>query len=94
MKQKILIESLAMDLLRVALGLHRGSVKMADRFKQEALERYREINEDPIEDAYLENLLMKMKSVLESKKKDKHEDILMYSILFQNFATHKMNSHS
>jgi hypothetical protein len=89
-KQKILIESLSMDLLRVALGLHRGSFKMAERFRQEALERYRELNEDPIDNAYLKKLLDKMKQALESKKKDKEEDILMYSVLFQNFATHKL----
>lgn len=37
--QKIIIESLAMDLKRIAIGLHRGSLKMANRFKDEALKR-------------------------------------------------------
>ena len=86
MKQKNLIESLAMDLLRVALGLHRGSLKMADRFKAEALERYKDLNQDQLKSDYLKNLLVKMKLTLESEKDDRAEDILMYSTLFQNYA--------
>lgn len=83
MKQKILIESLSMDLLRTALGFHRGSLKMAERFRQEALETFRILNEEEPESEYLKNLLVKMKVALESKDKD---DILMYSTLFQNYA--------
>ena len=37
--QKTIIESLAMDLKRVALGLHKGSNAMANRFKEEAQKR-------------------------------------------------------
>ncbi|MDO8570329.1 MAG: hypothetical protein Q7R97_01980 [Candidatus Daviesbacteria bacterium] len=41
--QKLIVESLAMDLKRVALGLYRGSNIMADRFKEEALKRSQEL---------------------------------------------------
>ena len=44
MKNKIALESMAMDLKRAALGYHNNSLKMAERFHQEALERKREIN--------------------------------------------------
>jgi len=87
--KKLIIESLAMDLKRVALGLHRGSYAMADRFKEEALKRESELeNQQP--DSYLKNLLEKTKKILLSQKDDRAEDVLMYSTLFQNFALKKM----
>lgn len=86
MNQKIIIESLSMDLLRVALGLHRGSFKMAKRFKEEALERYKDLGYDSLKDNYLKSILEKVKQVLESEKQGKEEDLLMYSTLFQNYA--------
>lgn len=85
MTQKILLQSLSMDLLRVALSLHRGSVQMANRFKEEALKRQDEI-ESKNPDPYLRKLLSNTKTVLMSTEKRTYEDILMYSILFQNYA--------
>lgn len=82
---KIIIESLSMDLLRVALGLHRGSFGMAERFKVEALKRENELKSHDLQ-PYLKKLVDKSRSVLESADQDRAEDILMYSILFQNFA--------
>lgn len=90
MSKKILIESLAMDLLRVALGLNRGSYKMAARFSEEAMARYRDLKAFSAEDPRLKDLLEKMKNALESKRDDKYEDILMYSTLIQNFALHRL----
>lgn len=87
--QKIIIESLAMDLKRVALGLHRGSFAMADRFKEEALKRELELENQQL-DNYLKKLLERTKQVLLNQKADRAEDILMYSTLFQNFALKKM----
>lgn len=86
--QKIIIESLAMDLKRVALGLHRGSLSMAERFKEEVLKRESELHDQQI-DSYLKKLLKKTRQVMLSQKADKAEDILMYSILFQNFVLKK-----
>lgn len=89
-EQKIIISSLVMDLKRVALGLHRGSFKMADRFKVEALSRQEELEKLEIPE-YLKVLIKKSKkSLLESNDRSA-EDALMYSTLFQNFVLRKMN---
>lgn len=85
MNQKVIIESLSMDLLRTALGLHRGSLKMAERFKIEAWKRQEELESQPIKNPYLKDLLNKSKTLLSSNRKDMADDFLMYSILFQNF---------
>ena len=85
MDQKILIESLSMDLLRVALGLYRGSLNMAERFKKEALKREAELENQPLNN-YLKKLLQGSKKALYSTSERTAEDILMYSVLFQNFA--------
>jgi len=80
--EKIAIESLAMDLKRVSLGLQRDSVKMAERFKHEALAREAELETFSLP-LYVQKLLENSKKSLAD---DKAEDILMYSTLFQNFA--------
>ncbi len=83
--QKIIIESLAMDLLRVALGLHRGSFNMAKRFQEEALKREDELEGLPLS-PNLKNLIDKSKPALETANQENSEDLLMYSVLFQNYA--------
>ena len=85
MNQKVIIESLAMDLKRVALGLHRGSNIMANRFKQEALERAEEL-ESASPSEYLQRLIMETRKRLQGTEDRIAEDSLMLSILFQNFA--------
>lgn len=88
--QKIIIESLAMDLKRVALGLHRGSYSVANRFKEEALKRQSELENQQV-DNYLRKLLKRMNQTLLNKNlNNSAEDALMYSTLFQNFALKKM----
>lgn len=83
--QKIIIESLAMDLKRVALGLHRGSHKMANRFKEEAFLRADEL-ERLNTSAYIKKLLVYMKKIFKGTGDRVAEDALMLSTLFQNFA--------
>lgn len=85
MNQKLIIESLAMDLKRVALGLHRGSSVMAERFKVEALKRQSEL-ETQETDLYLKSLVKKCKESLGIKNDRSAEDALMYSTLFQNYS--------
>lgn len=86
MTNEIILESLAMDLKRVALGLHRGSYAMANRFTQEALARKREVNKKSIKD-YVVQLLDDMElSLTKANNERKAEDALMYSTLFQNAA--------
>lgn len=80
-----------MDLKRVALGLHKGSFKMADRFKEEAFKRVSEL-EAQSPNAYLKKLVVKMKKRLDSSSKEAADDALMFSTLFQNYAL--KNSHN
>lgn len=87
--QKVIIESLAMDLKRVALGLHRGSYQMANRFKEEALKREQELENQSVK-GYLKKLLQKTRDTLKDSSERTAEDALMYSTLFQNFALKKM----
>ena len=86
MKNKIVIESLSMDLLRVALGYHRGSIKMAKRFSDEALKRCSEIKTSEVK-PYFSKILKKIKTTLSQKPQDRTaEDALMYSVLCKNYA--------
>ena len=83
---QIALSSLAMDLKRVALGYHRGSNVMAERFLEEALKRRDEINSLTVK-PYIEKLLLKLGQIrLENDIEKKAEDALFYSILFQNAA--------
>lgn len=74
-----------MDLRRVALGLQRGSIKMAERFKEEALKRGEELEHQEL-GGYAKNLLQRTQATLRAKGDRVAEDALMYSTLFQNFA--------
>lgn len=86
MNNKIALASLALDLKRVALGYHRGSKKMADRFFEEALKRKNEINTTIVQ-PYIIVLLDKFPHITsQSETQQIAEDALMYSTLFQNAA--------
>ena len=86
MNNKIILESLSMDLLRVAKGLHRGSDRMAERFLEEALLRKNEVKQTELK-PYLKRILSAMeKSLKSSDKEKKAEDALMYSILIRNYS--------
>ncbi|MDD2823174.1 MAG: hypothetical protein PHQ59_03760 [Candidatus Daviesbacteria bacterium] len=87
--QKLIVESLAMDLKRVSLGLYRGSNVMAERFKEESLKRSNELESENL-DSYLMFLILKMKEALAGDKEYIADDLLMYSTLFQNYALTKM----
>ena len=86
MNDKIAIESLSMDLMRVAIGLHRGSYKMAKRFSEEALERCSEVNSSKLK-PYFSHVLNNIKTTLKNPPEERTpEDALMYSILCKNYA--------
>lgn len=86
MNNKIALESLVMDLKRVALGYHRGSVVMAKRFSEEALKRKQEIDKDTVK-PYVKKLLQSLDHILEEKDEQKiAEDALMLSTLLQNYT--------
>lgn len=83
---KYVIASMAMDLKRVALGLHNGSNLTAKRFFEEALKRKAEIKEEDIK-PYLKVFLDKLPKLLDQKDAKKiAEDALLYSTIFQNYV--------
>lgn len=79
MNNKFILESLASDLKRVALGFHRGSNTMAQRFLNEALKRRNEVELDTIA-SYIKRLLNKIDKNLDA------ENALMLSTLIQNYT--------
>ena len=86
MNNKIALESLVMDLKRVAIGYNRGSVTMAKRFSEEALKRKREIDEDALK-PYIKLVLKKLDNILQNDDLKKiSEDSLMTSTLLQNYT--------
>ena len=75
-----------MDLKRVAIGYQRGSLKMAERFGQEALKRKSEIRLSQVR-PYLRKFIDNLPKIIEQKDKQKAaEDALMYSTIFQNYT--------
>jgi hypothetical protein len=84
-QQKVIIESLAMDLKRIALGLHRGSFTVADRFKIEAIKRISELEKQSTS-LYLNKLLKKNIISFQKDNQTISEDALMFSTLFQNYS--------
>ena len=83
--QQVIIESLALDLKRVAVGLQRGSTRMAERFKVEALRREDEL-EKLVSDRYLHVIITGSRKSLLANSANTPEDALMYSTLLQNFT--------
>lgn len=87
-KNKVSLSSLALDLKRVALGYHRGSKSMAERFLEEAIKRRGEIDTS-LTKPYVKRLLGKLDNFKREKDEQKKaEDALMYSTLFQNASLH------
>jgi len=82
MENKYILESLASDLKRVALGMHRGSNQMAKRFLEEALKRKKELKQNEIP-SYIQDLLDNL------NKKMSSDYALMCSTLIQNYTQHK-----
>ncbi|MDP3973521.1 MAG: hypothetical protein Q8P92_01685 [Candidatus Daviesbacteria bacterium] len=86
-RTKLAIESLSMDLKRVALGYHRGSDNMARRFTEEAIKRNEEIEISEVK-LYLKKFIKSLPKILNQKDKQKlAEDVLTYSVIFQNYTT-------
>ena len=82
MNNKFVLESLASDLKRVALGLHRGSNMMAIRFLDEALKRKSEVK-IKIVDKYIKKILARLDKNIDA------ENALMFSTLIQNYTQSK-----
>lgn len=85
MNNKIALESLAMDLKRVALGYHRNSLIMAKRFYEEALARKKEIDTTSLK-PYVRELLNKIDLLQSNENAIIADDALMLSTLLQNYT--------
>lgn len=86
---KVSLSSLSMDLNRVALGLHRDSKIMAERFFQEAVERKSEVDLNSVP-LYIRKILVNLERQRGSLDKQFAEDALMYSILLENFTLKRL----
>ncbi len=83
MNNKTIFGALAMDLKRVALGYHRGSNAMAERFLDEAIKRRGEIDKLEIK-PYLSKFLKNIDNLKKEGGQKSAEDALMYSTIFKN----------
>lgn len=80
MNNQLILQSIASDLKRVALSLHRGSPATAARFTQEAIKRKTELNISSFA-PYIQKLITRLEQAAADP-----ETALMYSTLFQNYA--------
>lgn len=88
MENKIALSSLAMDLKRVALGLHRKSYGTANRFFIEAMKRKDEVNESELL-PYMQTIIKHISALADQDDTCKAEDALMYSTRIQNYVLYK-----
>ncbi len=86
MNNKILLESMALDLKRVALGSHSHSTKMAERFLQEVFKRSEMLDTTSFSSS-LKTVLTNMKRHLKLDNSQRlADDALMYSTLLISFS--------
>ena len=83
MKNKAILGALAMDLKRAALGFHKGSDVMANRFFEEAFRRKDEIDVTDVA-PYISKWLVSLNKIKSEEKQKAAEDALLYSTIFQN----------
>ena len=88
MENKIVLSSLAMDLKRVALGLHRKSYGMADKFLSEAMKRKEEVNMKDLL-PYMQTIMNHVGALGAQDNGQRAEDALMYSTRIQNYVLYK-----
>ncbi|HSX48765.1 MAG TPA: hypothetical protein VLE44_00725 [Candidatus Saccharimonadales bacterium] len=86
MKNKIALESLALDLKRGSVFLNRNSQFAANQFLKEAVERKSEIDLKGLS-SYIQKIILDLDKIIEEKNKSaKAENLLMYSTIIQNYA--------
>lgn len=85
MNTRIALESLSMDLMRVAISCHRGADRVIERFTKEALIRSREVQQEEVK-PYLWKYLTKLEGALTiADKASRADELLLHSILIQNY---------
>jgi len=83
MNNKQILGDLSLDLKRVAMGYNRGSIRMAERFFEEALKRRDKIDRKKVK-PYLIKFIQDIGNIKNKEKGKAAEDALMYSVIFQN----------
>ncbi len=84
-RNKIALSSIALDLKRVAINYHHGSISTANRFFAEAMKRRSEIDQRKLK-PYVRKILTNLDKLIFQAKEKIAEDALMYSVLLQNAA--------
>lgn len=86
MNNKILLESVALDLKRVALGAHSNSTKMTERFLQEVYKRNELVDKEVLSSS-CKKVLSHMKVQLKNSSRQRlADDALLYSTLILSFS--------
>jgi len=85
MNNKVVLESMSMDLKRVALGYYRNSISMADRFYQESLKRKQEVVMKDVK-PYMKFVLHRVDLLKYLPLEEKADEALMLSTLIQNYT--------
>lgn len=80
---------IAMDLKRVALGLHSKSYKTAERFLNEALKHKEQLQLDELA-PYLRKILNSMELLGKREESLRAEEALLLSVRIQNYLLHKV----
>ena len=86
MNNKILLESMALDLKRVALGAHSKSYKMADRFLQEVLKRNDLLDTRNFPKSLKKVLKLMVKQLRLHDTNRLADDALLYSTILISFS--------
>lgn len=85
-----ILESISLDLKRIALGIYHQSPETVLRFCAEIPKREKELTNEDLE-PYLSSLIEKTNDVLKAIDSDRAaEDALMYSTLLHNYAQSRL----
>lgn len=85
MNNKIALESLTMDLKRVAIGYHRNSLIMANRFYEEALKRKNELDMSSLR-PYIIRFINRIDVLTNQENDAVADEALLISTLLQNYT--------
>jgi hypothetical protein len=86
MNNKFILQAMALDLKRVAIGYHSGSIIMADRFLQEVITRKSQLDMSSLSHG-LQKVLEKV-DLLDSEQNHtkRAEDALTFSTIFLSLS--------
>lgn len=86
MNNNALLQAIALDLKRIAIGYHSGSTKMADRFLEEVGKRKVLLDYSSLQPT-VKKLVINLDQLAKEKNIQKRaDDALMYSTLFISYS--------